>query len=146
MGKADHRFSHFRLFLADTNLGWRSTRALYVTIHDTTLTRHDTTRHSRTLVSFERVLNLSQCQVVFIPPFCFSTLVSIVSRIAIVKPEKARAVEDHLIRMAQGGRVTTQITEDRLIELLEQVNQQTRTETKIVVCFSHPIAASPPPH
>ncbi|KAG0238180.1 PDCD5-related protein [Mortierella sp. GBAus27b] len=54
------------------------------------------------------------------------------SRIAMVKAEKARAVEDLLIRMAQGGQVRTKITEDRLIELLEQVNEQTKTETKIV--------------
>ncbi|KAF9947730.1 hypothetical protein BGZ72_010313 [Mortierella alpina] len=54
------------------------------------------------------------------------------SRIAIVKAEKARAVEDLLIRMAQGGQVRSKITEKQLIELLEQVNQQTKSETKIV--------------
>ncbi|ORZ22809.1 PDCD5-related protein [Lobosporangium transversale] len=54
------------------------------------------------------------------------------SRIAIVKPDKARAVEDLLIRMAQGGQVRSKITETQLIELLEQVNQQTKSETKIV--------------
>ncbi|KAG0267086.1 hypothetical protein BG011_009158 [Mortierella polycephala] len=54
------------------------------------------------------------------------------SRIAIVKAEKARAVEDLLIRMAQGGQVRSKITEKQLIELLEQVNQQSKPETKIV--------------
>ncbi|KAF9374596.1 hypothetical protein CPB97_012010 [Podila verticillata] len=54
------------------------------------------------------------------------------SRIAIVKADKARAVEDLLIRMAQGGQVRSKITEKQLIELLEQVNQQTKHETKIV--------------
>ncbi|KAG0005267.1 hypothetical protein BGZ65_011553 [Modicella reniformis] len=54
------------------------------------------------------------------------------ARIAIVKPDKARAVEDILIRMAQGGQVQNRITEERLIELLGQVNQQTRSETRIV--------------
>lgn len=57
----------------------------------------------------------------------------LVSRIAIVKADKARAVEDLLIRMAQGGQVRSKITEKQLIELLEQVNQQTKHETKIVV-------------
>ena len=57
------------------------------------------------------------------------------SRIAIVKADKARAVEDLLIRMAQGGQVRSKITEKQLIELLEQVNQQTKSETKIVVSF-----------
>lgn len=50
-----------------------------------------------------------------------------------VKADKARAVEDLLIRMAQGGQVRAKITEKQLIELLEQVNQQTKSETKIVV-------------
>lgn len=50
-----------------------------------------------------------------------------------VKADKARAVEDLLIRMAQGGQVRSKITEKQLIELLEQVNQQTKHETKIVV-------------
>ncbi|GJJ76692.1 programmed cell death protein 5 [Entomortierella parvispora] len=54
------------------------------------------------------------------------------SRIAMVKAEKARAVEDLLIRMAQGGQVRSKITETQLIELLEQVNQQTNKGTKIV--------------
>jgi len=60
-----------------------------------------------------------------------------VSRIAIVKADKARAVEDLLIRMAQGGQVRSKITEKQLIELLEQVNQQTKHETKIVVREKH---------
>ncbi|KAF9405062.1 Programmed cell death protein 5 [Podila epigama] len=54
------------------------------------------------------------------------------SRIAMVKADKARAVEDLLIRMAQGGQVRSKVTEKQLIELLEQVNQQTKHETKIV--------------
>ncbi|KAF9977603.1 hypothetical protein BGZ73_005457 [Actinomortierella ambigua] len=54
------------------------------------------------------------------------------SRIAMVKADKARAVEDLLLRMAQGGQVRSKITETQLIELLEQVNQQTETKTKIV--------------
>lgn len=66
-------------------------------------------------------------------PLTFLTCMTIVSRIAMVKADKARAVEDLLIRMAQGGQVRAKITEKQLIELLEQVNQQTKSETKIVV-------------
>ncbi len=65
------------------------------------------------------------------------------SRIAIVKADKARAVEDLLIRMAQGGQVRSKITEKQLIELLEQVNQQTKTETKIVVSSRHVVRLKP---
>ncbi|KAF9578524.1 Programmed cell death protein 5 [Lunasporangiospora selenospora] len=54
------------------------------------------------------------------------------SRIAMVKADKARAVEDLLIRMGQGGQLRGKITEKQLIELLENVNQQTENKTKIV--------------
>ncbi|KAG4102391.1 DNA-binding TFAR19-related protein [Neocallimastix lanati (nom. inval.)] len=54
-----------------------------------------------------------------------------ISRIAIVKPEKARAVEDYILGMARSGRLTTKINETQLIDLLEQMNE-TKKETKIV--------------
>lgn len=54
-----------------------------------------------------------------------------------VKAEKARAVEDLLIRMAQGGQLRQKITETQLIDLLGQINEQEKgtKETKIVVSF-----------
>jgi len=47
-----------------------------------------------------------------------------VSRIGLVKPEKSRAIEDMIISAARRGSLTEKITEERLIELLEQVNEQ----------------------
>lgn len=57
----------------------------------------------------------------------------IVARISIVKADKARAVEDLLIRMVQTGQIRGKVSESQLIGLLEQINQQQRPETKIVV-------------
>ncbi|ORX57864.1 DNA-binding TFAR19-related protein [Piromyces finnis] len=54
-----------------------------------------------------------------------------ISRIAIVKPEKARAVEDYILGMARSGRLASKINESQLIDLLEQMNE-TKKETKIV--------------
>ncbi|KAI9593918.1 PDCD5-related protein [Syncephalis fuscata] len=54
------------------------------------------------------------------------------ARIAMVKPDKARAMEDLLIRMARGGQLRGQITEKQLVELLENINQQAPTQSKIV--------------
>ncbi|RUS16372.1 PDCD5-related protein, partial [Endogone sp. FLAS-F59071] len=57
-----------------------------------------------------------------------------VARIQMVKAEKARAVEDLLIRMTQGGQLRQKITETQLIDLLGQINEQEKgaKETKIV--------------
>ncbi len=41
------------------------------------------------------------------------------SRIAIVKSDRARAVEDLIMRMAQGGQIRQKITESELVGLLE---------------------------
>lgn len=49
---------------------------------------------------------------------------SVVSRIALVKPSKARAIQDLLIRMAQSGQVRQKVTEQQLIGLLDQVEGQ----------------------
>lgn len=55
------------------------------------------------------------------------------SRIALVKPEKARGVEDILLNAAKKGQLGQKVTEDRLIELLEQVNEQTSQRTKVTI-------------
>lgn len=52
-----------------------------------------------------------------------SRRVGIVSRIGLVKPQKARQITDLLIRMAQQGQIRGRITEDQLIGLLDQVDQ-----------------------
>ena len=55
-------------------------------------------------------------------------------RIQMVKADKARAVEDLLIRMAQSNQLRSKITEKQLIDLLGQINQQdsSSTQTRIV--------------
>ncbi|KAI9220984.1 PDCD5-related protein [Blastocladiella britannica] len=53
------------------------------------------------------------------------------ARIAIVKPQHARSVEDAVLRMAQSGQLQGKITEQRLIELLGNMTEA-RQETKVV--------------
>lgn len=55
------------------------------------------------------------------------------SRIALVKPEKARGVEDLLLRSAQMGQILEKVSEDRLIALLEQINEQTQKAPKVMI-------------
>ncbi|KAJ2956301.1 hypothetical protein NQZ79_g7834 [Umbelopsis isabellina] len=56
------------------------------------------------------------------------------ARIHMVKVDKARAVEDLLIRMAQSGQLRSKVSEKQLIDLLGQLNQQDAgaSQTKIV--------------
>ena len=54
------------------------------------------------------------------------------NRIAMVKPEKARGVEDLLIQSARKGQLRGKVTETQLIELLEQA-QSNSSASKIVV-------------
>ena len=44
------------------------------------------------------------------------------SRIALVKPEKAQALENMLLQAAQRGQLGGKVTEDALIKMLEQIN------------------------
>ncbi|KAJ0017963.1 DNA-binding protein DDB_G0278111-like [Pistacia vera] len=55
------------------------------------------------------------------------------SRIALVKPEKARGVEDILLRAAQMGQIGEKVSEERLISLLEQINTQNSKQTKVTI-------------
>lgn len=56
------------------------------------------------------------------------------SRIAIVKPDKARAIEDMVIQMAQRGQLAAKIDEDKLIDLLNQVGvTEEKQRTKVTV-------------
>uniref|UniRef100_A0A8D2ZG66 Programmed cell death protein 5 n=1 Tax=Scophthalmus maximus TaxID=52904 RepID=A0A8D2ZG66_SCOMX len=56
------------------------------------------------------------------------------SNLALVKPEKANAVENYLIQMARFGKLGGKISEAGLIEILEKVSQQ--TEKKMTVKFN----------
>ncbi|XP_010538239.1 PREDICTED: DNA-binding protein DDB_G0278111 isoform X2 [Tarenaya hassleriana] len=55
------------------------------------------------------------------------------ARIALVKPDKARGVEDVLLRAAQTGQIVEKVSEERLISLLEQINSQTTKRTKVTI-------------
>ncbi|KAL0584510.1 hypothetical protein ABG067_005689 [Albugo candida] len=46
------------------------------------------------------------------------------SRIAIVKPEKARVVGDCILQMAQNGQIPQAISEDKLIQLLNSLGER----------------------
>ncbi|KAK9479752.1 PDCD5-related protein [Lipomyces japonicus] len=56
------------------------------------------------------------------------------SRIRIVKQQKAKGVEDLLIQMARTGQIQNRVDEDELISLLDQISKQEtkQNETKIV--------------
>ena len=57
-----------------------------------------------------------------------------VSRIAVVKPDKARGVEELLLRMARGGQLQGRVNEAQMVQFLEQISdQEKKTETKITV-------------
>uniref|UniRef100_A0AAQ5ZX21 Programmed cell death protein 5 n=1 Tax=Amphiprion ocellaris TaxID=80972 RepID=A0AAQ5ZX21_AMPOC len=55
------------------------------------------------------------------------------SNLALVKPEKANAVENYLIQMARFGKLGGKISESGLIEILEKVSQQTEKKTTVTV-------------
>ncbi len=56
------------------------------------------------------------------------------ARIHLVKPDKAMAAEDYLLMMAKSGRLRERVSEDMLIQFLEQVSKQEQSQpTKIVV-------------
>lgn len=53
------------------------------------------------------------------------------SNLALVKPEKANAVENYLIQMVRFGQLPKKISESDLIEILEKVSQQTEKKTTV---------------
>ncbi|KAM3877505.1 programmed cell death protein 5 isoform 1-T1 [Diretmus argenteus] len=53
------------------------------------------------------------------------------SNLAMVKPDKAKAVESYLIQMARYGKLAGKISESGLIEILEKVSQQTEKKTTV---------------
>jgi programmed cell death protein 5 len=61
----------------------------------------------------------------------------VVGRISLVKAEKARAVEDIILRAAQSGQLAEKVDEKKLIQLLEQIAEK-QTKTKIIVILYYP--------
>lgn len=55
------------------------------------------------------------------------------TRIALVRPEKARSVEDMIINAARRGQLKHKVSEDHLIELLEQVSGASRQTTTVTI-------------
>ncbi|XP_048371924.1 programmed cell death protein 5 [Sphaerodactylus townsendi] len=53
------------------------------------------------------------------------------SNLALVKPEKAKAVENYLIQMARFGQLGGKVSDQGLIEILEKVSQQTEKKTTV---------------
>uniref|UniRef100_A0A452F250 Programmed cell death protein 5 n=1 Tax=Capra hircus TaxID=9925 RepID=A0A452F250_CAPHI len=53
------------------------------------------------------------------------------SNLALVKPEKTKAVENYLIQMAWYGQLSGKVSEQGLIEILEKVSQQTEKKTTV---------------
>jgi DNA-binding TFAR19-related protein (PDSD5 family) len=49
------------------------------------------------------------------------------------KPEKARAVENHLCQMARSGQLMNKFTEDQLVALLERISEQNQKKTVVNV-------------
>ncbi|EGG24851.1 hypothetical protein DFA_03096 [Cavenderia fasciculata] len=54
------------------------------------------------------------------------------SRIAMVKPDKARQIEDMLVNAAQTGRLSEKVDEQKLISLLEQISEKAKKTTVIM--------------
>lgn len=53
------------------------------------------------------------------------------ARVSLVKPDNARAVEEHLLRLAQARKLTAQVGEDDIIRILEEVTRA--GATRVVV-------------
>jgi programmed cell death protein 5 len=61
---------------------------------------------------------------------CILYYSSIVARIKIVKEQKANAVEEMIVKMAQSGQIREKVSEKQLIDLLEQLQDKS---TKITI-------------
>jgi DNA-binding TFAR19-related protein (PDSD5 family) len=46
------------------------------------------------------------------------------NRVSLVRPDNARAVEDHLIRLARGGKLAGKVDDDAVVRMLEDVGRQ----------------------
>eukprot|EP00798_Chlamydomonas_sp_ICE-L_P016625 gene16625-22872_t len=61
------------------------------------------------------------------------------NRIAIVKPDKARAVEAMIIQAAQRGQLNEKVSDERLMSMLEQINEREGgTKSKVTIQRKRP--------
>ncbi|CAN6664430.1 hypothetical protein TRVA0_036S00166 [Trichomonascus vanleenenianus] len=58
------------------------------------------------------------------------------SRIRIVRPQRAQSVEDLLIRMARSGQIRQKVSEEELVSLLDQISQQEQRTSQTKVVFT----------
>lgn len=62
------------------------------------------------------------------------------SRIALVKPEKARNVENMILAAAQRGALQEKVTEERLVSMLEQISEkENSSKTKVTIQRRRPL-------
>ncbi|KAH3685516.1 hypothetical protein WICPIJ_003510 [Wickerhamomyces pijperi] len=56
------------------------------------------------------------------------------SRVNLVKPERARAVEQYIMKLAQTGQIRRKLSEDDIVEILDGIarDEQQRNKTSIV--------------
>ncbi|AMD22272.1 HGL068Wp [Eremothecium sinecaudum] len=56
------------------------------------------------------------------------------SRVALVRPDRAQAVEAYLHRMVTGGMIRSKVTEKQIVDILNGIasDEQKRKETKII--------------
>ena len=75
--------------------------------------------------------------------FISTDLYSVVERIAIVKPDKARRLEDYLIQAARSGQLRPgtgdggRISEDNLVDFLDRIGEQEAASTSKISVPSH---------
>jgi len=55
------------------------------------------------------------------------------SNIALVKPDKARALEDMLIGAAQQGKLGGKVTKEQFVQMLEGVSDKMEKKTKVTI-------------
>ncbi|TIA70626.1 hypothetical protein E3P92_02579 [Wallemia ichthyophaga] len=59
-----------------------------------------------------------------------------VSRIALVKPEHSERIKDMLIKMAKSGQIRSQVTEQQLVGLLDQVSSVVPSASASKITFN----------
>jgi DNA-binding TFAR19-related protein (PDSD5 family) len=55
------------------------------------------------------------------------------SRIALVRPDRATHLENSLIKMASSRQLSGKVTDKQLVQMLEQFTEQTKPKTKITI-------------
>ncbi|VEU19736.1 DEKNAAC100861 [Brettanomyces naardenensis] len=57
------------------------------------------------------------------------------SRVRLVKPERAKAVEGYLLRMYQSGAIRRKVNEEQIVDILEQVASDERKHNNTTIVF-----------